>query len=120
MPPVPMGQRGWYVNATLELRSEQGLVLEISGASARALRRHLPQMIPYNREFGVWNAFNMVRFRRFHRLFFSAIGLGLGVSMEPAERDGLVVRMNRTIGYDPVSPDAFIVRKAQGASASAL
>lgn len=88
-----MGQRGWYYRALAEIRSTRELVLAIEGKPAQVLRAHLPVMVHLKSGFGWRNVVNMVRFGRLHRLYFSALALGLGVTMEGDDKR-LILRMD--------------------------
>src|SRR2546423_10549027 len=113
METVFMSEKGWYIKALSQVRTERAVELVVQGRHARVLTKHLPMMAKPSARFTVRSVFNMVRFGRVHRLYFSALAHGLGVSMEP-DGDRLILRMNDRIGGVPAGSTVVVLRAARG------
>ena len=113
MDTIFMSEKGWYSRALSLIRTERSVKLVVEGRHARVLTKHLPMMAKPGDGFTFRNVFNMARFARLHRLYFSALNHGLGVSMEP-DGERLVLRMNDRIRGVPAGPTVVILREARG------
>jgi hypothetical protein len=113
MLPISIDQRGWYLQAKAKLDADLDLVILASGKAAIALRKHLRDMARKDRTGSWWNLYCMWRYPGFHKLYFLAIARGLGISIEDPKEGGLLVRMNRGIGQQPVPGGTYVIHSAR-------
>lgn len=110
---IAMGAGDWYQRASFALGNEEDLVLLVRGKAAIRLRQHLDVARKKDNTGSWWNIFVMLRYRAFHRLYFSGLALGLGVAVEDVGRDGLLIRMNRRIGLEQLAAGVIVVESAR-------
>ena len=110
---ISMADKDWYAEAMTALVGERELTIQVRGATAAGLRKHLATMSEQSRRAGWLNIFYMLRYRRFHRVFYSALALGLGVEMEDAENGQLLVRLNEKVGQQPPRPGVALIHTAR-------
>jgi hypothetical protein len=113
MKPVSTEEKGWYAHAMSTLVANRELVILITGTAAPALRKHLATLSEEGQGAGYRTLFYMLRYRKVHRLFFSALAIGLGVAMEETAHGELLLRMNERIGHHGPCAGVFVVRKAR-------
>ena len=109
-----MGRRRWYPEAMNAIERRRELTLIIGNGHALKLYSHLIATSGPGRGAGYRNLFYIVRYRRFHRLLFSATALGLGVSLELTQEGELWVRMNENVGHESSPEGIFIWKDARG------
>ena len=110
---ISMADKDWYAEAMTALVGERELTIQVRGATAAGLRKHLATMSEQSRRAGWLNIFYMLRYRRFHRVFYSALALGLGVEMEDTENGQLLVRLNEKVGQQPSRPGVALIHTAR-------
>ena len=98
MRPISMNENGWYQLAYTTLHNQRKLTIVIGQKNDATLYQHFVDLSDSGRGGGYRTLFYMVRYRGLHRLMFSAVALGLGVSLERTQGGELVVRMNETLG----------------------
>jgi hypothetical protein len=114
---IAMNEKDWYAKAMVALAANRELVIAVDGSAASRLRRHLTAMSERGQGAGYWNILNMLRYRRFHRVFFSALAFGLGVSIEDTQEGKLLILMNQRVGNEEPSPRVLVVQRARTPSA---
>lgn len=118
MQPIDMSAKDWYPQAMISVVQKREVVIHVSGVSAAILRTHLAAIGEKSTKAGWRNIFNMLRFRKFHRTFYSALAIGLGVEIE--NDDGrLVIRMNDGVGHQPPQNGVLVIQTARAAKRSA-